>query len=167
MRAHLVLEVVRLDSILGSGRLELLTVLVLANTADVSGGARSLGQPLRNADAILCGPARNVLHLEVRHQVLQYGRPNEQHSRIDWSATIDTHLINLQLLVSSTVCRASEHGIVGLDPVLGEHLGRHNGGDVEEWVALRSHTANAVSAPQAKRKKKSRTMPRRDIAVCV
>lgn len=68
--AHLVLEVVGLDAILGGGSLELLTVVVLADAADVRGG-RGLGQPLRDADGVLGSAAGNVLHLVVGHDVLQ------------------------------------------------------------------------------------------------
>jgi hypothetical protein len=95
--------------------------------------------------------------------------------RGDSTAEMSTHLIHLELLVGSTVRRASEHGVVGLDAILGEHLRRNNGGDVEERVALQcSHTAHTFSPcqphPPSQTNKKApspRTMPRRDIVFYV
>jgi hypothetical protein len=86
---------------------------------------------------------------------------------------VPAYSVDLELLVGAAVGCAREHGVVGLDVVLAEELGRNDGRDVEKRVTLRRvrceerrqrcHGAEArvVGADYWLGR---RTMPRRDIA---
>ena len=106
-RGGLVDHVVDVDA-LGFARLDhLVAERILADAAHVRGGLGGAEHPLRDADGVLGGAARDVLDLEVLDHVV----------------------------VHRGVLLLGEDRVVELEVVLVEELRGHHGGDVQEGVA--------------------------------